>query len=117
MKKCIIFIIMGLFMVGCSGYKMVKLPKDQTVSVKLGEKRTLDMVFEEIMENSIRVNKDVYAIMLGENPYTWEMWVVLENGVDYHAIVFEDGKLIRISPVKDLEEARSKYKPHGTWKR
>lgn len=131
MKKLIISILAIMLVFGC-GYRIVKKDNSKdvdsktmtnsktmtkTMTVKVGETRTMHSILEEILMNGTIIDKDVYARNFGEYAYSYELWVIEEEGKDFHAVVIENGKLMDISPVNSLEDARKKFKPYGGWKK
>ena len=95
------------------------IEQDQAIYVKIpvAEKRTLRNILDDMLTSGELVNKDIHGRKFGEHDYTWEMLVIREQTGDVQAAVIEDGVLILIAPVNDLEQARSKYKPYGGWKK
>ena len=90
----------------------------QEIYVKIPvKKRTLRTILDDMLTSGELVNKDIHGRKFGEHDYTWEMLVIREQTGDFQAAVIEDGELILIVPVNDLEQARSKYKPYGGWKK
>ncbi len=87
------------------------------VKIPVAEKRTLRNILDDMLASGELVNKDIHGRKFGEHDYTWEMLVIREQTGDVQAAVIEDGVLILIAPVNDLEQARSKYKPYGGWKK
>jgi hypothetical protein len=92
--------------------------QDQAIYVKIpvAQKRTLRTILDDMLASGELVNKDIHGRKFGDHDYTWEMLVIREQTGDVQAAVIEDGELILIAPVNDLEQARSKYKPYGGWK-
>lgn len=78
--------------------------------------RTMRIILQEILANGELIDKDIYAKRFGTYEYTWEMWIIKENTGDFHAAVIENGILISITPVDDLEDARRKFVPYGGWR-
>jgi hypothetical protein len=87
------------------------------VKIPVAKKRTLRVILDEMLSNGELLNKDVHGRKFGDFDYTWELLVIRESTGDVQAAVIENGELILIEPVKDLEQARSKYKPYGGWKK
>ena len=137
MKNLIIVMLMVVILSGC-GYKFVKkeevtnptkpIIEEQTkedeqtqdgttFTVKVSNDRTMRSILQEILSNGELINKDVHARRFGDYEYSWEMWLIKENRTgDYHSAIIENGILIDISPVNDLEDARKRFKPYGGWK-
>lgn len=123
--------VMALTFTSC-GYKVVKknaepevaAPAGDTLVVKMGKDRTNMVILQELLSNGEIINKDVHSHSwlawsakeqkYIEVDYNWEMWVI-KTGEDYHAAIFEFGRLVDIEPVKDLEDARIRFKPYGGW--
>lgn len=131
-----VLLILALAFTGC-GWKITKktpvdespavaAQADDTITIKMGKNRTNMVILEELIARGEVIDKDVYSHSwlvwsakeqkYVEVNYNWEMWVI-QTGKDFHAAIFEFGRLVDIEPVKDLEEARSKFKPYGGWNR
>lgn len=92
-------------------------PGKAYVKISVAEKRTLRTILDDMLSSGELLNKDVHGRKFGEHDYTWELLVIQEQTGDVQAVIIEDGVLITIAPVNDLEHARSKYKPYGGWKK
>lgn len=126
----IVLLVLALSFTGC-GYKIVKKSPEPTADkpaaselvVKTGKSRTNMVILQELLSNGDIIDKDVYShswlvpngTSYDEVTYTWEMWVI-QTGEDFHAAIFEYGRLVDIEPVKSLEHARSAFKPYGGWR-
>lgn len=133
LRMCLVIIVAFGFMLGLTscGYKLIKksdqpvqliienpkpLEKNQ-VMVTIGEGRTLNIILNELLANGQIVDRDIFARDFGGCEYTWEKWIIKDRGGDFHAIIYENGKLTDISPAADLEEAHSKFKPYTGWRK
>jgi hypothetical protein len=91
--------------------------QEMYVKIPIAKKRTLRTILNDMLASGKLINKDIHGRKFGEHDYTWEMLVIREQTGDVQAAIIEDGELILIEPVKDLEQARSNYKPYGGWKK
>lgn len=139
----IVLAIAVVFMLtSCGGYKWVKqatptedvktaVAVEKEAEVAKGEKgtkkdQTLLNIMDELMDEGETVDRGVHGrtwiIPDGkggykEVSYSWERLVIKsKDGNDYHAIIFEFGQLRKIEPVKDVEDAKKRFKPYGGWK-
>lgn len=130
------FLAVALF--GCFGYSITKNtpppepvekavvfekaaaaeePEEDVIIIKMGKKRSLRTVLNEMLAEGELVDKDTYGRVFGEYEYTWELWIIEEDGGGFQAAIIEDGILIEIEPVDSPEDARKKHKPYGGWKK
>ena len=87
------------------------------VKIPVAKKRTLRAILDDMLASGELLDKDIHGRKFGEHDYTWEMLVIREQTGDVQVAIIEDGVLILIAPVNDLEQARSRYKPYGGWKK
>lgn len=87
------------------------------VKASVTEEGGLKAILAELNRTSTLLNRDIHGRKFGDYEYRWELVVLQDNNGDVHAAVIENGELILISPVKSLEEARTKFQPYGGWKK
>lgn len=90
---------------------------DDVIILKMGRKRGLQAVFDELSKTGALLDRDIHGRLFGKYEYTWELVVIRDPTDGVHAIVIEDGVVVLIEPVKSLEAARKKFKPYGGWKK
>lgn len=96
---------------------VVEEADEDIIIIKMGKKRGLRAVLNELLADGELFDKDVYGRLFGEYEYTWELLLIKGENGDFQAATIENGILIEIEPVKDMEDARKKYKPYGGWRK
>lgn len=138
MKKTVLLLISGLFLISCGDLSFFKKPeniqqptqptveenKQEEIVVKLGNKRTEMIILQELLSQGEIIDRDVHVRKTFKNnqdgsyePVTTstEYWII-QTGEDFHLAVFEQGILVRIEPAKNLETAHKMVKPYGKFK-
>ncbi len=119
MKRLIVvmLLIVALALSGCGFAKKQNVVKEDVVTMKMGDSRSLRNILDEILANGSLVDKDIYGRNFGAYEYTYELWVIREGTGDYHVAIIENGKLMDIAPCEGLEDTRAKFKPYGGWRK